>query len=275
MYKSHWNLTERPFENWSNEQFYYPSEVHQTALLKLRYGVENRRSAAVLCGESGMGKTILLDSFARQLSDDFGPVAQVVFPSLPGEQLLSYIADQWTGSTGDDNESMRGALGRIQTFLKDNVAAGKHAVLIVDEAHLLSDSQQLETLRLLLNINAGAEGSESAWTLILVGHPTLISTIERNRALDGRVSVKCVLQRLSMEQTAGYIQHRLAAVGGEIDKIFSLAALEAIQLRSSGIPRRINRLCDLGLMVAYAEDQPQVDAHHIEGVYNELVSIPA
>lgn len=275
MYQSHWNLTERPFENWSNDQFYYPSEVHQTALLKLRYGVENRRSVAVLCGESGMGKTVLLNSFRKQLPESYAPIAQVVFPTLPGDQLLSYIADHWTGTTGEDNEPLRVALRRLETFLAKNVADGKHAVLIVDEAHLLTDPSQLEALRLLLNLQAEAEGSESAWTLVLVGHPTLLSTIERNRALDGRVSVKCVLQRLALEQTAGYIQHRLAAAGGEIDKIFTPEAIEAIQLRSSGIPRRINRLCDLGLMVSYAEDQTTVEAHHIESVHNELVSIPA
>ncbi|MEZ6087281.1 MAG: AAA family ATPase [Pirellulaceae bacterium] len=274
MYESHWNLKRRPFENWSDDALYYPSEVHQTGLLKLRYGVENRRSAAVLCGDSGMGKSILLSSFVDQLPEDFAPIAQVVFPTLPSEQLLSYIADQWTGTTGPDTEPMRSSLGRIEQFLRKNVEAKKHAVLIVDEAHLLTDPQQLETLRLLLNVNATVPEAESAWTLILVGHPSLIGLVEHNQALDGRVSVKCVLQRLSLEQTAGYIQHRLAAVGGDIDAIFSPEAIEAVQLRSSGVPRRINRLCDLGLMVAYAEDQSRIEAHHIEGVYNELVSIP-
>ena len=274
MYESHWNLKQRPFENWSDDAFYYPSDVHQTGLLKLRYGVENRRSAAVLCGDSGMGKSILLSSFVDQLTDEFAPVAQVLFPTLPCDELLSYIADQWTGSTGPDGESMRSSLGRIEAFLRKNVEAKKHAVLIVDEAHLLTDPQQLETLRLLLNVNANVPKAESAWTLILVGHPSLINLVERNQALDGRVSVKCVLQRLSMEQTAGYIQHRLAAAGGNFDQIFSGEAIEAVQLRSSGVPRRINRLCDLGLMVAYAEEQTRIEAHHIEGVYNELVSIP-
>ena len=275
MYEGHWNLSGRPFENWCNSQFYYPSEVHQTALLKLRYSVENRRSVAVLCGESGMGKSILLEEFKKQLPQELSPVAQVVFPTLPGDQLLSYVADEWTGVTGDACETMRGALRRIQDFLEKNSSAGKHAVLIVDEAHLLTNPDQLETLRLLLNLHSSQAESEAAWTLLLVGHPTLISTVERNRGLDQRVSVKCVLQRLSFEQTAGYIQHRLAAVGGDIDRLFTTGALEAIQLRSSGIPRRINRLCDLGLMVTYAEDQQSVDANHIESVHNELVTIPA
>ena len=45
MYESYWQLQSRPFENCAEARFYYPSEVHQGALLKLRYAVENRRGA--------------------------------------------------------------------------------------------------------------------------------------------------------------------------------------------------------------------------------------
>ena len=49
-------------------------------------------------------------------------------------------------------------------------------------------------------------GSASpALTLVFVGHPTLLNLIERNRSLDERIAVKCMLQRFSPEETAAYV----------------------------------------------------------------------
>jgi type II secretory pathway predicted ATPase ExeA len=60
MYEAFWQLQKKPFENTSDAGFYYPSEAHQGAQLKLRYAIENRRGSGLLSGASGMGKTLLL-----------------------------------------------------------------------------------------------------------------------------------------------------------------------------------------------------------------------
>lgn len=275
MYERHWNLSGRPFENWCDSRFFFPSEVHQTAMLKLRYGLENRRAAMALCGDSGMGKTMLVESLVGQLPEEIFPVTRVVFPRLSGDQLLGYVADELTGSETSSNESPLQSLRRIEHFLRDNVEAKRHALLIIDEAHLLTIPDQLETLRLLLNIRTGPVEAEAAWTMMLVGDATLLGVVERNHALDQRLSVKSLLSRFTLDQTADYIAHRLQAVGGRIQKIFTESAFEAIHIRAAGIPRRINRLCDLALMVGYAEDLPIIDGGQIESVHQELVAVAA
>jgi type II secretory pathway predicted ATPase ExeA len=58
------------------------------------------------------------------------------------------------------NESVR----RLQTFLLANCDRGRHAVLVIDEAHLLLDSDALETVRLLLNFE---HAGKPALTLLL------------------------------------------------------------------------------------------------------------
>jgi general secretion pathway protein A len=194
---------------------------------------------------------------------------------LRGEQLLGYVTDELTGETGGNDEPPRASLRRLDQFLASNVEAGQHAVLLVDEAHLLTAADQLETLRLLLNVQREQAAAEAAWTLVLVGHATLFSVIERNRALDERMSVKCVLTRLQREETTAYLQHRLQVVGGVLEEVMTPAAIEAIHLRSGGNPRRINRLADLGLMVGYAEDLQRIDAAQIDGVYQELLTAAA
>ena len=68
MYESYWELEAKPFESTSDTRFYYPGESHQGALLKLRYAVESRRSAALLSGAAGLGKTMLIQTLAKQLT---------------------------------------------------------------------------------------------------------------------------------------------------------------------------------------------------------------
>jgi len=272
MYESHWKLTEKPFENWGDERYFYGSDVHQSASLQLRYAIDNRRAAVTLCGDSGMGKTLLLDTIIDTIDDSKTVVARIVFPHLSGEQLLGYIADELTGVSGEPDEPARVTLRRLSTFLLQNIEANKHAVIVVDEAQVLTSNDQLETLRLLLNLQQNRKHAESAMTLVLAGHTTLLSQIERYRALDDRISAKCILTRFTVDQTIGYLEHRIRVSGGDAGKIFTPQAMEILHLRSAGIPRRINRLADLALMVAYAEDLSQIDVLHIENVHQELVA---
>ena len=130
----------------------------------------------------------------------------------------------------------------------------------------------LEPLRLLLNVAAAESMGEAAWTLVLVGQPTLLSHVERYQPLDERLGVKCMLNRFSLEETIAYIQHRLRCVGGDAEDIFDYASLERIHMLTQGIPRRINRLCDLALMVGYAEDRRLLDVDVIDNVHGDLAS---
>jgi len=272
MYENYWNLSDSPFENWGEDKYYYPSDVHETALLQMQYLIENRRAAVALCGDCGMGKSLLAEMLADRLNESESPIARVVFPQLCGEQLLGYIADELTGQSGPADEPPRMTLRRLGDFLGENVERDRHAVLIVDEAHLLNGPDQLETLRLLLNLRHDRHRGEAAMTLVLVGQTTLLTNIERFRALDDRVAAKCLLNRFTADQTTEYVDHRLRQSGSSSEQIFSSEAVEALHLRAMGIPRRINRLADLALMVGFAEESQRVEARHIEGVHQELVA---
>lgn len=274
MYQEYWKLSDRPFENRCESNYYYPAETHQAALLKLHYAIQNRRAAALLCGPGGMGKTLVVNTLQRQLSDEFCPVINLVFPALDRHQLVRHIVDQISGFTGETNAVRDAAsdLACFEKFLRQNLAAKRHAVIIVDESHLLEQNGLLEPLRLLLNIAANEAIGEAAWTLVLVGQPTLLSHVERYAPLDERLSVKCMLNRFLPEETSAYIQHRLRESGSNANAIFDMPAMERIHLLTQGIPRRINRLCDLALMVGFAEDRTVLTADLIDSVHSDLAA---
>jgi general secretion pathway protein A len=270
MYEAHWNLKQRPFESGWDSQFYYPSESHQGALLKLRYGVENRRGAVLLVGATGLGKTLLVEALRRQLPETTAPMVHVTFPQMPADELLAYVADRLgAGPSLSGGYGVHQSVRRIERMLGDNARDGKHAVLVVDEAHLLADSACFESLRLLLNFQSTASPD---MTLLLVGQPSLLSWLERMPGLEQRFGVKCLLRPMTVDETASYVTHRLTAAGAD-RTIFEGDALEAVHELTHGVARNVNRVCDLALLIAFAEQRSIIGRDQVESVYEELVHI--
>jgi type II secretory pathway predicted ATPase ExeA len=270
MYKNYWQLHSRPFDHGIDTRFYYPSEVHQGALLKLRYVIENERGAGLLAGSAGSGKTMVVNSLKRQVDETFSPFVHVVFPQMSARELLAYLAAEMGASTGPStvmtiDESIR----RLQHFLQENGRRGNQAVVVIDEAHLLLECEALDTLRLLTNLEGAGK---PALTLILVGQPQLLPALERLPGLEARLGVKCLLRPFNLEETVSYVTHRMTAAGAT-HEIFTSEALSALYELTGGNPRRINRLCDLALLIGYAEEQVRINAPQIESVSNELVAV--
>lgn len=271
MYEAHWSLTSRPFDNRSLGEFYFPSDAHQAARLKLHYAIESQRSVAVVCGEAGVGKSMLVEGCIEQLPDSIGPVARITYPAMPAEQLLHYIAKQLTGQVASATRPTLGdSIEMLDQFFRFNASEGRHALLVIDEAQLLESQGTLESLRLLLNVAVDGTQAESAFTLVLVGAIPLLAHLARNTAMEDRVAVRCVLERFELQQTAAYIRHRLRAAGRVQDVMFTHEALHRIQQYTLGVPRRINRLCDLALMIGFAQELDHLDGPIIDIAQREL-----
>ncbi len=270
MYESYWNLQRRPFENNADPQFYYPGESHQAALLKLRYAVENRRGGALLAGVSGSGKTLLVNMMRTMLGDGFGPFVHLVFPQMATADLLAYLAEEFDGPGGPaSGASVQESVRRIGRALVENAQNGRHAVLVIDEAHLIESGHTLEALRLLMNFQPD---NQPAMTLLLVGQPALLATLRRMTQLEERLSVKCLLRPFNEEETAAYVSHRLRAAGC-LQPIFEPDALAALHGLTHGVARSINRLGDLSLLIGFAEERQTISGEQVEAVCEELVSV--
>ena len=272
MYEDYWQLETKPFEPTSEDRFHILSASQQAALHKLRYAIENRRSAVLLAGPSGVGKTMLLSSLRQQLDEASHRFLSVVFPLMSSRDLLVYLAEQLGTPPADPPQyTVEESLRRLQFAFEEDGRRGRHTVLVVDEAHLLEDSGLLETLRLLLNLQAI---EQPVFTLVLCGQMPLLSAMHRNRSLDERLDIKVLLKSLGEEETTAYVQHRLLAAGATRE-IFTEEALQLAHQLSGGIPRQINRLCDLSLLVGFAAREHSIDAAQVQSVSDELVTISA
>jgi general secretion pathway protein A len=267
MYERFWGFKQKPFDDAFQSEFFYPSVTHQGALLKLRYCVEQRLPAGLLVGPGGVGKTCLVRRLVEQLGDNISPCKHLVYPQVPATDLLYLITGELI-QTNVESVSMSVCLQRLRDFLAENTASGRHALLVVDEAHLLRDPPSLEMLRLLLNFQS--DGHHDL-TLVLAGQPHLLILAARTSGFCDRISVKCLVSPLNAEESASYIRHRLSIAGARND-LFTPAAIVAACRLSEGVPRRIDRLCDLALLVGFAEERPEIDEAQIEGVHAEMAA---
>ncbi|OGG56872.1 MAG: hypothetical protein A3F84_10810 [Candidatus Handelsmanbacteria bacterium RIFCSPLOWO2_12_FULL_64_10] len=258
MYREHWGLKELPFENVPDPRFFYPSPEHQEALMRLFYAVNNRKGAAMLTGEVGCGKTILSRTLVQDLSTDRYEVGLVANPSLPPLDFLREILYQL--GMESSSTSKIDLLHALNDVVVRNLNAGKDTVILIDEAQAIDDEATLEELRLLLNFQLN---ERFLLTLILIGQPELREKVGRIRQLDQRIAIKYHLGPLSLEETHKYILYRLEKAGLQ-KEIVSPEAFTLIHRLTHGIPRDINNLCDLSLLLGFSGGAREIDLQLVQ-----------
>ena len=105
-------------------------------------------------------------------------------------------------------------------------------------------------------------------TIFLVGQPELKDRIKSLRQLDQRIPIKYHLEPFNYEDTASYISFRLNKAGRK-DNIFSTDALKKIYEHSKGVPRNVNNLCDLSLLLGYSQSENSINSTIVESVIND------
>ncbi len=241
MYDKYWNLTELPFENVPDPRFFYSSRDHQRALLQMFYAINNRLGAAVLTGDTGCGKTVVSRMLIQELSSDRYKIALMDRPGLSPEDFLRDMLGQ-LGVEDQSNGKLQRAL-EVQAVKSAN--AGKYTVVIVDDAHAIEDGNTFEALQSLFSFQ---RNGRFFLTLLLVGQAGLEERVAGVEALGQQVARQYHLAPLKREETLSYVQTRLEKAGAD-RSLFDEDALDALYQASNGVPRDINNICDIALLL--------------------------
>jgi len=254
MYTEHWKLTAKPFENSPDPRFLYHSAEHDEALMRLLYAIQSSKGSALLTGEYGCGKTLLMHTIVSELSSGQFNIAYLTNPRWSANELVQEILYQLEITS--DGTSRIEMLHALNDFLFDNIRNGKHTIIIVDEAQIIGDYETFEELRLLLNFQLN---NRFLLTLFLVGQPELNDMVKKIPQLNQRIAIRYHLKRFSYEDTKAYIQHRLN-IAGRKNPIYTEAAFKELYNYSQGTPRTINNICDLSLVIGFGKHLEQIDA---------------
>ncbi len=266
MYEEYWKLKEKPFENVPDPRFLYHSPKHEEALMRMFYAVRERKGAALLTGEYGSGKTILSRVLISELTkkDSKYKVALIVNPKLSPRDFLREILFQIEGTdvVGGKLQLLHMLNEKLYADLNNDV----ETVIIIDEAQAIDRPEVFEELRLLLNFQLN---NRFLLTLILVGQPELKEKVYKIPQLEQRLAIRYHLNKLDYEEMRQYIIHRCTIAGRE-NEIFTDDACKVIYEASEGIPRRVNNLCDMGLIVGMMAKAQNVDEKIMQEVAEDF-----
>ncbi len=243
MYLEYWGLKKPPFANVPDSRLFFQSNQHEEALARMLYAVKDRNAAAMLTGEVGSGKTTISRVLRKQLEQDRYDVKIIVNPALNSIDLIRAILLQLGDKAEENSKTI--LLDRMSKRLTHNMEKGLTTVLIIDEAHLISDPSSFEELRMLLNLQTE---SHFLVCLILLGLPLLAEKVSQFKPLKERIAVKYNLRPLSINDTIRYILFRLKISGAQ-GGIFTKDAVNVIYKYSSGIPLKINNICERSLLL--------------------------
>lgn len=265
--RTRFGFTARPFSPLADASVFYWSTRHTRACAALEYGLLSGAPFSVLTGPSGCGKTALL----LRLIEGAGKGFRIVRTDagLGGEPILTWILQALEAPPAQGG--IAEAVATLQDSLIEEYAAGLTTLLIIDEAHNLSD-MDLESLRLLSNINTA---SDQLLQVVLSGQPSLRDRLATPdlAGLAQRIAIWSSVDALDLLGTVEYVADRLRGAGVSPD-LFDSAALALIHTATGGIPRQINTLCELALIFAMPEDENQVSVGPLRQILTEGFFMP-
>jgi general secretion pathway protein A len=266
MYNAFFGFTESPFNLSPDPTFLYRSVQHEEALANLIYGVQSRKGFIVLTGEVGTGKTTMLECLRDFLEAQRIEFAFIFNSRINSDQFFEMIA--YDLNLQCQRPTKTEVLFRLNELLLQQASHGRTTVLIIDEAHNL-DWDVLEEIRMLGNLE---NRRGKLIQVILAGQPEFDRKLDAPnlRQLKQRIVLRCALEPFTEEDTLEYVQTRLAKVGMPHQTIFPPEVLAEVHVRSLGIPRLINAICDNLLLTAFALERKTTDLEMLEEVSQDM-----
>lgn len=265
MYEGYWGLKQKPFQNTPNPRFVFYSSHHEEALVRMLYSVTESKGLMLLLGELGVGKSFIGHVFAREMRAKGYPVAFVRSPGKTVEEILSQVLYEF----GVSYRTAKGPVQMVQRLTETAEAVAVHGrdlVLIIDEAELIGDPDAYDQIRRFLNITGE---DRFLINVILAGTPDLWGSIVDVPGMRQHVGVTYRILPLSREESGEYIVHRLRCAGRD-KPAFDAGAIDVIHSATRGVPREINTLCDLCLLIGSADEVDVVKPGLVEKAMDDM-----
>ncbi len=270
MYDTYYNFSMLPFENTPDPRFFYASEQHREALAAIEYTIRMRKGIVLVTGNIGSGKTTVGRTMLQRCGND-ATIVRLVHGHQDSCELVRHVLRSLHVKMRERDDHSR-LLERLELYLQSQADASRPVVLFIDEAQTLS-TKALEELRLISNFDTN---TTKLLQLVLVGQPELRDHIALPElsALRQRIVMAKRLQPLNIQDTAGYIAHRLKAASKDPRNVvasFSGEAISAMYAATLGTPRLINVVCDNCLLLGFVKEQRHITPGMVRQVLEDMV----
>lgn len=268
MYEKYWGLDESPFRGGLDPASFYPTAAHEEALARLNFLLEERRRLGMVCGPVGIGKSLLLELFARQVANAGGEVVRANLVGAGAHEVLWTLAVQ-CGLNPALAASEFALWRRLADRLIENRYERTQLVVLLDDV----DDAEREVFPLIVRLAQFDPHPDSRLTIVLASSENNLARVHPRLLELAELAVR--LEPWEPHDTRHYLEHALRHAGREAP-LFTLQAIGLLHELTGGIPLRIKQLADLALMAGAGLEQRLVDADLVEGAYQELgVAVPA
>lgn len=265
MYKKYFGFKEKPFSKTPDPRFLFLSRVHEEALARLEFVIQERE-IAILSGEIGCGKTTLSRALMDRLGDEYR-FCYIINPRLNALEFLRTFARIMNIEEPADAKDI--LIDQIHTAVYASNQNGVCPVLVVDEAQMITDNEVFDEIRLLTNFQLD---DRNLLGVIIMGQPELRQMVSTSRfePLRQRISLHYHLPSLALDEIMEYLDFRLEAAGGS-PGLFTPDAVQRIFELTGGVPRKINTMATNALLVAFGNDAALIDSDIIDEIKDELM----
>lgn len=249
MFRAYYNMDFNPFSNEIETKYNFISNDFTQASARLDI-LRQHRGIGILTGEPGCGKSFCLRHFAHSLSKSLYKIIYIPITTLTVKEFYMALCDGLGIAPAYKKVVM---FKQIQEAIFSYSSKNITPVILVDEVQFLSNSI-LDDFRLILNFDMD---SKNPCIVIFCGQPKLVLQLERqvHEALRQRIAINYTFCGLSRSETKEYILSRFKLCGrGEapVDE----GSYEFIFATTSGVPRKINKLMTMALLLGFKEKQP-------------------
>ncbi|MCX7014708.1 MAG: AAA family ATPase [Candidatus Sumerlaeota bacterium] len=259
----HFHMRSHPFLDNVNPEFFFRTEAHEEAFLRMKQCVEDDVAVGLTAAISGTGKTLLTQILLQELDPRrFKPILILVYPGMTRVALLREIVSELER---DPDPARRLSVHYMISAIDDEIVRlqrrGVKLVIILDEVHFLS-TDSLHILRTLSNIETP---ERKLVTLLLFGEDCLLKRMEHPiyRSLLSRIFERVTLRPLNRDEVEQYVKFRCLMVGAG-PNLFLPETFNRIHELSGGIPREVNRICHAALGRAARKGAIRVNLSEVE-----------
>ena len=265
MYINYWRLDFPPFANDHKLDAFVPTRAATLVMGRVRFAMGAGQAVAGLYGDAGVGKTIIARMILAEFAEARWLTGYLPNPCCQPRDVLAALDSGAAALAG-----ARAGMTDLVSFLETQAGAERPVLLAVDDIQATRNSESLELLRTLLNVESGGR---RALSLLLVGQPAMDLRLAAASGFDGQLAVRAMVQPMTNVESGVYILSRLKAAGSH-QGLFTRQAAERVVQLSRGLPRDINRLCELSLVIAYGLGQKKIDPAVVEMAAADLDLLP-
>ena len=228
-----------PFGLTPDPDFFYRSRQHAEALALLHYGVVGRKGYIMLTGESGMGKTMVMECLTDKLSNEDVEFAYVFNSKLTRQELFELLAIDFELPISDPRKTA--VLMALNDKLIDRAQRGQVTALLVDDAQKLT-TDVLEEIELLGNLETR---KGKLLQVVISARPEFERMLlaPELRGFRQRFVLRSRLGPLTERETYEYIDFRMSRVDGPWKMLLPERLWPDVFRVTHGVPRIISAVC--------------------------------